>query len=432
MVGADIFSTWFFSYLRLERNESQMNTISIFMLGFESKTSMETSHNSVLGSDIYKLAIMCCANLRLIRQVSNGNNDNLVLSALYHCGDVISWYIYFFHEDKFFFRLVNEFDLTSMQSRYLLMHRLIGIGRETPELVVNSIKMIDAHTRLSARYPFKSISAHSFSVIRTPGSNRNRDSSADDSQGQSKKQLTENFVPAFQMHHLEQEEFCLTRNERLMLNRRGYLFPADDDISPIPGVNPDEFERVGPPHVYRGRQNSREVVCKKIRNSLELEYLERLNSDELRRDPRNVAAKLLDFYKDGSCCLLILPFYRVFTPGLAMYAARYSSETIDKVCTQLREFMAFLHEHHLAHLDIKPSNIGMEGSNLKVIDFGLMMEADADTVLQRIVGTKEFLPQDFINGTRKYKAFELDNYATQKTIEWLKENAVSVVNQSRS
>lgn len=51
------------------------------------------------------------------------------------------------------------------------------------------------------------------------------------------------------------------------------------------------------------------------------------------------------------------------------------------------EAVAFIHNSHILHLDLKPENIMMltrEGNRIKIIDFGLARKFDPDKKLQVI------------------------------------------------
>lgn len=74
---------------------------------------------------------------------------------------------------------------------------------------------------------------------------------------------------------------------------------------------------------------------------------------------------LLEPYKPGSR-LLLMPrgthVYEAYTPGV--------EANIKAVFTRLIGALAFLHEHSIAHLDIKPCNMVCIDGVLKLIDFG--------------------------------------------------------------
>ena len=84
----------------------------------------------------------------------------------------------------------------------------------------------------------------------------------------------------------------------------------------------------------------------------------------------------------------------------------------------------FLHEHGIAHLDIKPQNLAFdEEGGVVLLDFDCAKYCDSETILHKRRGTEGFVPSSFWNEERSFKAFELDEYGYKKTIAWLSELA---------
>lgn len=363
------------------------------------------SNRSVLGWDIYKLAVMARSNLGLIRDMlTNPAECTSVFSLLYHEGKEISLFIYYFHGQNLYFHLMGKFDLSLAKDRYLLVHRLMGVESASPQLTVNEMKTTDVWSRLMGI---------GFGLV------KKRVASGQARLSTPKKPRNDNddfisAIPAAADESIEKQKLDISPSDRDFLNRHGYAF---ETFSSEPG------------HVDKGkrRDNNRLVICKKIVYPSELKYLRMLNSEVLRRDSRNFSAELLEWFDRGESCLIIMPCYAPLHRGpFTLSTFNQLPQMLDRFTQQLRDYVSFLHDNHLAHLDIKPQNLATDGQNLVVIDFGLMIEAEADTMMKEIVGTADFLPPDYARGRRRYTAFELDNFATERTIEMLQRMAAEM------
>ncbi|KAH9034851.1 kinase-like domain-containing protein [Lactarius pseudohatsudake] len=98
-------------------------------------------------------------------------------------------------------------------------------------------------------------------------------------------------------------------------------------------------------------------------------------------------------------------------------------DVADSLRTQLLEGVCFLHEHRIAHLDLKPANILVGGSSLpqlSIIDFGLSIRVeDERTLVEGYRGTQSWTAPEV--GTEdetvfKYSAILADRWACGKVL----------------
>ncbi|KAF8554804.1 kinase-like protein, partial [Imleria badia] len=88
------------------------------------------------------------------------------------------------------------------------------------------------------------------------------------------------------------------------------------------------------------------------------------------------------------------------------------------VTQQLVEGVAFMHEHNVAHSDLKPQNIiiPVEGGRLSIIDFSLsMFVSDPDDTYSGVVGTEDYIAPEVHKGN--YKPMLADLWSCGKTLE---------------
>ncbi|KAI9443051.1 kinase-like domain-containing protein, partial [Lactarius indigo] len=92
--------------------------------------------------------------------------------------------------------------------------------------------------------------------------------------------------------------------------------------------------------------------------------------------------------------------------------------------TQLLEGVCFLHEHSIAHLDLKPANILVGGSSLpqlSIIDFGLSIRVEDEwTLVEGYRGTQSWTAPEV--GTEdepgfKYSVILADRWACGRVLQ---------------
>ncbi|KAF8804870.1 kinase-like protein, partial [Phlegmacium glaucopus] len=84
---------------------------------------------------------------------------------------------------------------------------------------------------------------------------------------------------------------------------------------------------------------------------------------------------------------------------------------------QLFEAVKFMHDHNVAHMDLKPSNILIpsEYGRLNIVDFGVSVRVRNATELRRgCVGTEGYMAPEV--GRTKFSPIRADLWSTGKTV----------------
>ncbi|MEK7487228.1 MAG: serine/threonine-protein kinase, partial [Planctomycetota bacterium] len=68
-----------------------------------------------------------------------------------------------------------------------------------------------------------------------------------------------------------------------------------------------------------------------------------------------------------------------------------NSRSAAEIAKKVASALVHVHEHHLIHLDIKPSNIMMLGDEPKLMDFGLAKQIGAEASISRVGGTPQYM-----------------------------------------
>ena len=178
--------------------------------------------------------------------------------------------------------------------------------------------------------------------------------------------------------------------------------------------------------VYRAKNNKGTVVAaKEINKDLTSrgavkEFENSIKQKELNH--KNIV-KILDIYKDEEQMWMFLEFCN--GGDLNNYARTHFQEFNGgkvMIMQQIAEGVKFLHDHHIAHRDLKPGNIlvehqaGAQPITVKLTDFGLAMfhPLDATTsAMHTNLGTHTYKAPDFWNsedGKIKYHK-NIDVYA---------------------
>ncbi|KAI0334855.1 hypothetical protein GY45DRAFT_1242123 [Cubamyces sp. BRFM 1775] len=183
------------------------------------------------------------------------------------------------------------------------------------------------------------------------------------------------------------------------------------------------------------------VYLKRVRtNSLELQILSYLSSDELRQDPRNHCVPLLDVLPDPidlNMSIMVMPFLRYID-----YPPFETVEDVFGCLDQVLEGLVFIHDQGVAHRDCAYKNIMMDASALfprgfhpvaqtalpdavtsapvlsrsaarvhyYFIDFGISTRFDPKSSSPRLVTGKDGLDQEppELSKTIPYDPFKLD------------------------
>ena len=96
------------------------------------------------------------------------------------------------------------------------------------------------------------------------------------------------------------------------------------------------------------------------------------------------------------------------------------NEQLWSVALQLVEAVAFMHEHNVAHMDLKPQNviIPAEGGRLSIIDFSLSVRVSGpDAEYRGAIGTEDYIAPEVRKG--QYKPMLADLWSCGRTLEEL-------------
>ena len=118
--------------------------------------------------------------------------------------------------------------------------------------------------------------------------------------------------------------------------------------------------------------SNKEFIAKKVReDSNELEILRLLDTIPLKSDH---VISLIDSFHEW----VILPKMTTLRYCVEFAPNRFESK-VPQVCLGLIKGLAYLHEHRIAHRDMKPDNL-LVGKNfrLKIIDFDNAMRVEVD------------------------------------------------------
>ncbi|KAG2351092.1 kinase-like domain-containing protein, partial [Suillus spraguei] len=90
------------------------------------------------------------------------------------------------------------------------------------------------------------------------------------------------------------------------------------------------------------------------------------------------------------------------------------------VAKQLFEAVDFMHQHGVAHMDLKPNNIliPINGGRLTVIDFNRSLRVKGvEHRFHGIVGTPEYTAPEVATGNGFYSVIRADLWSCGKTLE---------------
>jgi serine/threonine protein kinase len=96
------------------------------------------------------------------------------------------------------------------------------------------------------------------------------------------------------------------------------------------------------------------------------------------------------------------------------------NEQLWSVSLQLVEAVAFMHEHNVAHMDLKPQNviIPAQGGRLSIIDFSISIRVGGpDVTCSGVVGTEDYIAPEVRKG--QYKPILADLWSCGKTLKEL-------------
>jgi serine/threonine protein kinase len=179
-----------------------------------------------------------------------------------------------------------------------------------------------------------------------------------------------------------------------------------------------------PPNIltlFRRSDPSKEFIAKKVREeSNELETLKLLNNFQPRSEH---FISLLDSFQVQSRTWAILPKMGTVTVHI-LTAPHRLSEHISQICWGLIKGLGYLHQHDIAHRDIKPDNllVSKEDFCLKVIDFDIAIQVkDEDEEVDGEYGTEGWMAPEVKARSSMYSPIRADRWSCGQVIIFLLE-----------
>ena len=169
-----------------------------------------------------------------------------------------------------------------------------------------------------------------------------------------------------------------------------------------------------PPHiltVYQRSDPSKRFIAKKVREeSNELEIFNLLNTFQLKSEH---IISLHESFQTQSTWWAVLP---KMTP----LARSQLHGEVAQVCWGLINGVAYLHKYCIAHRDIKPDNLVVDGDFcLKIIDFDVAMQVEGeDEVVEGQCGTKGWMAPE-MEEKSMYSPIKADRWSTGQVLLYL-------------
>jgi serine/threonine protein kinase len=159
--------------------------------------------------------------------------------------------------------------------------------------------------------------------------------------------------------------------------------------------------------------SNKEFIAKKVReDSNELEMLRLLDTFPLKSDH---VISLIDSFHGWA----ILPKMAT-VKGYVEFTLNLSESEVFEICLGLIKDLAYLHEHLIAHRDIKPDNLRLdENICLKIIDFDIAMRVeDEDEEVDDQCGTKDWMTPE-VEKNLRHSPIKADRWACGRVLLFL-------------
>ena len=326
---------------------------NILIIAVESKKSIDLT-NSFFQNDKIKLALIGRIMYEVIQTIDSSKVIQIPLMVT--SKEVYELYLFLHHENSFHLYKVWKYQCSELSE----MARLVFHLRNIPRDDFTSETQLDQQ-KINRLLHLKRVFGGSLGSSRGSRKKQHGTSSSRGSSQQESSQLQGN-----------------TLTNEFHLNDYGILIPNHF------------FVRHG-----SRKSDSLPVVIKFSNDSKEIRFLELLNSEPFKRDPRNRTVSPLKIFNstgpyfdgDDSTFQIVFPIFSV----LSFNAKALNPALCEKLGAQLVDHCQFLHEHKICHRDIKPSNLAFDGlENLVVLDCDLMDQFLEDPIVYEFCGTKEF------------------------------------------
>jgi len=159
--------------------------------------------------------------------------------------------------------------------------------------------------------------------------------------------------------------------------------------------------------------SNKEFIAKKIREgSKELEMLRLLDTFPSKSDH---VISLIDSFHGWA----ILPKMGT-VKNYVEFAPNPSESKVSRLCLGLIKGLTYLHEHHIAHRDIKPDNLLLDKNFcLKIIDFDIAMRVkDEDDEDDDQCGTKNWMAPE-VEKKLRHSPIKADRWACGRVLLFL-------------
>ncbi|MFK8002495.1 MAG: AAA family ATPase [Polyangiales bacterium] len=151
--------------------------------------------------------------------------------------------------------------------------------------------------------------------------------------------------------------------------------------------------------VYRMRVGARQVVAKVLRGPYPSEEVRSSFEREIRITRRVVGSGIIDVVdvdEFRGMPRLVLDDFGAHSLAIAFRDARPAPSLVVKLALQAVDALALVHEAHIVHKDVNPSNLvwNAETGRLALIDFGISSQSDAEagpTTVQELEGTLRYI-----------------------------------------
>ncbi|KAI0294626.1 kinase-like domain-containing protein [Multifurca ochricompacta] len=307
----------------------------------------------------------------------------------------------------------KTFDLSNPKRAFEFIFRLYNlISRAINDNGKLDDDLLTDLMNLKAKYPYAQYPALTTDHL-SNNKKKNPSASNDDASGSRKRPRTE------EGNTQKRGDILEGRSVQESLEHAGYMITHQED------------DRVAAQLTSRMRtarsRDGAPVVLKLLDDDTdELKILQYLSSFKL---PSNHAIELHGLVDLTIGRVIALPCR---TPLDVYFHSWYPVRSTVSLQTQLLEGVAFLHEHKIAHLDLKPGNVVIDSKSdrycprLSIIDFGLsVLVEDEETMIEGYRGTRTWTAPEV--GTSddpdtKYNPIFADRWACGRMINYLEDH----------